>query len=281
MLCHGIHTLGWRFHFVHRMSEEGILSRAKMMEGKSKQVPLRTLKAYEVKIWKLNNSRWPRGGAEVNSTVSLISALDGGKWSTKRPGRFTPDTESRYPLYGWDPGPVWTGAENLASTGIRSPDRPARSESLYRLRYPGPSGGIAPLILIINPRWRRLSVFLPGRMISRCCLNRRLTGPHSHLGCLGDARDLILLPGIEPRFLGSPLRSPVTIRLRYRGSVVTRSSTHFQVFSPSPHCTIVNWQIGTENCRKSGLASAGRRPPHPLPGTTGRPRGEMQDCLRD
>jgi len=29
--------------------------------------------------------------------------------------------------------PVWTGAENLASTGIRSPDRPARSESLHRL----------------------------------------------------------------------------------------------------------------------------------------------------
>ena len=34
-------------------------------------------------------------------------------------------------------GSVWTGAENLAPTGIRSPDRPARSESLYRLRYPG------------------------------------------------------------------------------------------------------------------------------------------------
>ena len=40
---------------------------------------------------------------------------------------------------GWvGPGPVWTGAENLAQTGIRSPDRPARSESLYRLSYPGP-----------------------------------------------------------------------------------------------------------------------------------------------
>jgi hypothetical protein len=39
---------------------------------------------------------------------------------------------------GWAPGPVWTGAENIASTGIRSPDRPARSESLYRLSYPGP-----------------------------------------------------------------------------------------------------------------------------------------------
>jgi hypothetical protein len=37
---------------------------------------------------------------------------------------------------GWDPGPVWTGAENIAPTGIRSPDRPARSQSLYRLSYP-------------------------------------------------------------------------------------------------------------------------------------------------
>jgi len=36
---------------------------------------------------------------------------------------------------GWAPSPVWTGAENLASTGIRSPDRPARSQLLYRLRY--------------------------------------------------------------------------------------------------------------------------------------------------
>ena len=36
---------------------------------------------------------------------------------------------------GWAPGPVWTGAENLAPTGIRSPDRLARSQSLYRLNY--------------------------------------------------------------------------------------------------------------------------------------------------
>ena len=32
---------------------------------------------------------------------------------------------------GWGaPGPVWKGAENLAPTAIRSPDRTARSESL-------------------------------------------------------------------------------------------------------------------------------------------------------
>jgi hypothetical protein len=37
---------------------------------------------------------------------------------------------------GWAPGPVWTGAENLAPTGFRYPDRPTRSHSLYRLSYP-------------------------------------------------------------------------------------------------------------------------------------------------
>ena len=33
---------------------------------------------------------------------------------------------------------VWTGAENLAPTWIRSPDPPARKESLYRLSCRGP-----------------------------------------------------------------------------------------------------------------------------------------------
>ena len=36
------------------------------------------------------------------------------------------------------PGPVWTGTENLASTGILSLDRPAGSESQYRLSAPSP-----------------------------------------------------------------------------------------------------------------------------------------------
>jgi len=38
---------------------------------------------------------------------------------------------------GWAPGTVWAGAENLAPTGFRSPDRPARRQSLYRLSYRG------------------------------------------------------------------------------------------------------------------------------------------------
>jgi hypothetical protein len=72
-------------------------------------------------------------------TLYLTSVLDEGGWSTPRPCRLTPGKETWCLLYrrpaGWAPGPVCTGAENLAPTGIRSLDRPARSESLYRLSY--------------------------------------------------------------------------------------------------------------------------------------------------
>ena len=62
----------------------------------------------------------------------------GGKWSAARSGRSLPPRKTRYPLHrrlGGPLGPVWTDAENLAATGIRSPDRSARSQSLYRLSY--------------------------------------------------------------------------------------------------------------------------------------------------
>jgi hypothetical protein len=69
----------------------------------------------------------------------MTTALEGG-WGvsvTPRP-LFTPRKDP-VPIVqeaGWAPGPVWTGAENLTPNRIRSPDRPARSQSLYRLRYP-------------------------------------------------------------------------------------------------------------------------------------------------
>lgn len=37
---------------------------------------------------------------------------------------------------GWTPGPVWTGAENLAPSGIRILDRLVPAVLLYLLRYP-------------------------------------------------------------------------------------------------------------------------------------------------
>ena len=75
-----------------------------------------------------------------SSTLSLTSALDGGGGSAPRPGRFTPRKDPVPIVWeaGWAPGSVWTGAENLVLTAIRSPDRPVRSESLYRLSYRGP-----------------------------------------------------------------------------------------------------------------------------------------------
>jgi hypothetical protein len=75
-----------------------------------------------------------------SASPSLTSALDWGGWSTPRPGRFTPVKILYATVYeaGWTLGPVWKGAENLAPTGTRSPDHPARSVQQYRLRYLGP-----------------------------------------------------------------------------------------------------------------------------------------------
>jgi hypothetical protein len=70
---------------------------------------------------------------KYSSTLST-SGLHGGG-CTSRPGRFTPGKDP-VPIVQearWVPGPVWTGVEYLVPTGIRSPDRPARSESLYRV----------------------------------------------------------------------------------------------------------------------------------------------------
>jgi hypothetical protein len=75
------------------------------------------------------------GEHRYSSTLSLTSALDGVSRHRHAPSVLPP-----VPIVqeaGWVPGPVWTGAENLAPTGIRSPDRPSRSESLYRLSYRG------------------------------------------------------------------------------------------------------------------------------------------------
>jgi len=79
--------------------------------------------------------RWNRG-------IALLFLDHGTRrgWGvsvTPRP-LFTPgkDPVPTVQEAGWTLGPVWTGAENLAPTGIRSPDRSARSQSLYRLCYP-------------------------------------------------------------------------------------------------------------------------------------------------
>ena len=69
----------------------------------------------------------------------MTMALEGGEGVSVTPRPLLTPGKDPVPIVqeaGWAPGPVWTGAENLAHIGIRSPDRPARSQSLYRLRYP-------------------------------------------------------------------------------------------------------------------------------------------------
>ena len=86
-------------------------------------------------------------GSRVQLTFSLTSALNEGGWSTPRPGRFTPEKDTPYlscrRLVGTRAG--MHGTENLAPTGIRSPYRPARRESLYRL-LPRPAGSIIQMV---------------------------------------------------------------------------------------------------------------------------------------
>jgi hypothetical protein len=67
-----------------------------------------------------------------------------------RPGRFTPG-KTRYPLHMRLGGPQGRSGQVrkiLPHTGIRFPDRPARSESLYRLSYRAPHTIIHKQIII-------------------------------------------------------------------------------------------------------------------------------------
>ena len=58
----------------------------------------------------------------------MTAALEGGEWLAVRPVPIIQEA-------GWAAGPVWTGGKSCP-TRIQSPDRPARNQSLYRLRYP-------------------------------------------------------------------------------------------------------------------------------------------------
>ena len=80
------------------------------------------------KVHPITGHEGPDGGAS------------GGGWSTPRPGRFTSGKETQHTLYRKVGGPQGRSGRLRKSrpTGIRSPYRPARSQSLHRPHYPGP-----------------------------------------------------------------------------------------------------------------------------------------------
>ena len=73
----------------------------------------------------------------------MTTALERGEGSASRPGRSLPPGKTRYPLYrrlGGPQGPSGQVRKISPPTGIQPPDRPARSQSLYRLSYPAHAG---------------------------------------------------------------------------------------------------------------------------------------------
>jgi hypothetical protein len=69
----------------------------------------------------------------------MTTALEGSEGSVSRPGRSLLPEKTWYLLYRRLGGPQgWSGRVQkiLPPTGIWSPDCPARSQSLYRVRYP-------------------------------------------------------------------------------------------------------------------------------------------------
>jgi hypothetical protein len=82
----------------------------------------------------------PEGKQMYSSTLSLTSALKGVGGQRHAPPASSKG-KTRYPSYrrlGGLKGRSGRVRKISPPTGFRSPDRPARNESLYRLSYPGP-----------------------------------------------------------------------------------------------------------------------------------------------
>jgi hypothetical protein len=85
------------------------------------------------------------GGVDVQMHIFLTSALVGGEWSASRLGCFITGEKApgNHRIGGWVC--PRTGLDNmekrkvlsLQGLKLRPLGRPARSQSLYRLRYPG------------------------------------------------------------------------------------------------------------------------------------------------
>jgi len=96
------------------------------------------LKCTLVQALRLCTGRTAHTGSRGIAYSFLTTALEGVRVQRHAPAALYSRKDSLPVVLdaGWSSGPVWRGAVNLAPTGIRSLDRPARSQSLYRLHYP-------------------------------------------------------------------------------------------------------------------------------------------------
>ena len=92
-----------------------------------------------VQTLRLCTGRTAHRGSRGIALPFLEHGIRRGEGLASRPGRSLPPGKTRYPLYrklGGTQGRSGQVRKVSPPTGIRSPDRPARNQSLYRLRYP-------------------------------------------------------------------------------------------------------------------------------------------------
>ena len=98
-----------------------------------------TRKCTLVQALRFCKGRTAHRGSRSIAILFLDHGTRRGEGSGSRPGRFLPPGNTRYPFYrrlGGPQGPSGQMWKISPPTLIRSPDRPARSQSLYRLSYP-------------------------------------------------------------------------------------------------------------------------------------------------
>ena len=97
------------------------------------------LKCTLVQALRLCSGRTAHRGSRGIALLFLDYGTRRGEGSASCPGRTLPPGKTRYPLYRRLTGPQDRSGQVpkiSPHTRIRSPDRPARSQSLYWLRYP-------------------------------------------------------------------------------------------------------------------------------------------------
>ena len=135
-LLNKFHTIyvTWRFIIVSHINPVHLLPLC-LFKTHLNNVDINTPVKLKDKVHLRTGHEGPEGES-YSSSLSLTSALEGGAWTMPRTGRFILGKDTRYPFIGdWVGSRAGLeGSENLAPTGIRSPESIARSDSLYRLR---------------------------------------------------------------------------------------------------------------------------------------------------
>ena len=104
---------------------------------------------------KLCTGRTAHRGVEVQLPF-MTTAPEGGEGSASRSGRSLPrETRGTHCMGGWvGPRAGLEKVRKISPPGTRSPDRPARSQSLYRLSYPTHNEDGSLHILVDHPKGR-------------------------------------------------------------------------------------------------------------------------------